>query len=66
MIFGYILVIVGALFFLQNVGFLPPISWHYIWPLLLIGWGVTIILGKGRKGIWCCFPHQTEEKDKAS
>ncbi len=66
MIFGYILVIVGDLFFLRTIGWLPGLSWDYIWPLLLVCWGLAIILGKGRRrGCWCCCaPYRKEGKEE--
>lgn len=65
MIFGYVLVILGCFFLLQNMGLLPGLAWDYLWPSLLIVWGLTIILGKGRRELWCCrLPYREEEKDK--
>ncbi len=41
MIIAYILIIIGALFFLKNTGILVW-SWSVVWPLVLIGFGVYI------------------------
>ena len=65
MIFGYALVIVGVYFLLKELGILPAISWDYIWPSLLILWGLTIIFRRDSKWLWrCCFPHRGEEEKK--
>ena len=65
MIFGYILVILGGLFLLDNLEVLPRKAWEYFWPLLLIVWGLSIIFGKGRRGLWnCCLPYRERDKEK--
>ncbi len=44
---GVILVVMGGLFLLENLGFLPRgiNVWEIFWPLLLIGLGVNALLG---------------------
>ena len=48
-LFPLLLIVVGALFFASNFGYLPPISARAVlslWPLLLVVWGVEIILAR--------------------
>ncbi len=45
---GLIILLVGALALLYTMGFVSPVFWHAIvpfWPILLILWGASIILG---------------------
>ncbi|KKU81613.1 MAG: hypothetical protein UY07_C0013G0002 [Parcubacteria group bacterium GW2011_GWA1_47_8] len=44
-IIGGILVLVGALMFLQNIGWIAEISWGLIWSLILILIGVKFLVG---------------------
>lgn len=41
---GAILIALGIYFLLANLNLLPPITWQVIWPAILIGLGVWIIL----------------------
>ena len=41
---GAILIALGVYFLLTNLNLLPPITWQVIWPAILIGLGVWIIL----------------------
>lgn len=43
---GGVLVIVGVLFLLANLGVLNNVDWDVIWPLLLIALGVWLILAR--------------------
>lgn len=45
---GIVIVIVGAMLLLVNLGFVARIPWHIIWPSALIGIGLFIILAKSR------------------
>ncbi len=45
---GLVVLLVGALALLYTMGFVSPVFWHAIvpfWPILLILWGASIILG---------------------
>ncbi len=42
-IFGSILIIIGAVAILDNLGFLPGGFWEFFWPALLIMLGVSFI-----------------------
>ncbi|HKW59134.1 MAG TPA: DUF5668 domain-containing protein [Candidatus Dormibacteraeota bacterium] len=43
---GGVLVIVGALFLLANLGLLSNLNWDVVWPLLLIAVGAWLLLGR--------------------
>ena len=56
MIIAFILITIGVIFFLKNVG-LITISWSLIWPLVLIGIGVYMAvviqnISEGWKKLW--------------
>lgn len=38
-----ILIVVGLLFLASNLGTLPPLTWHLLWPLVLILFGAWLI-----------------------
>ena len=48
-IFGIILLVVGALALLSNFTNLWWLQWHYLWPLILIIFGLAIIFGRQRR-----------------
>lgn len=45
---GLILLGLGAIFMARNLGWLFWFDWSLFWPLILIGLGVLILLGRGR------------------
>ena len=51
-VFGLVMLAIGLWFFAeQTLGLdLPPVSWSQIWPVILIGLGVWIVLGSMRRG----------------
>ena len=60
---GYAIVLIGVVFLLGNLGVLPVGAWDYIWPSLLIIWGIGII--RGRSGFWCVPPFDERESRPA-
>jgi hypothetical protein len=42
---GFILILVGALFLLSNLGLLPVDVWLVFWPLVLIAFGIWLLVG---------------------
>jgi hypothetical protein len=46
---GLLLVAVGVVFMLGNMGAFRFIDWHYIWPLVLIAVGVYLISQRSRR-----------------
>lgn len=51
MLLAYILIIVGALFFLKNAGIVSW-SWSVVWPLLLVGLGIYVAFVSRRIAGW--------------
>jgi len=49
---GVVIIMAGLLFLFQNVGYISNV-WHFVWPSLLILWGVSIIL-RPHRSYWCC------------
>ncbi len=47
-IFGVIIIVVGALLLLGNLGFLWWLRWGHLWPLLVVAIGVLIIVSARR------------------
>jgi len=65
MFMPWLLVILGVLFLLENLGFLPWLNWSIIWPLVLIAAGLYMMKKKCREGEYdCCnwFKDKKEEK----
>ena len=48
MAFGSMLVIVGAIFLLSSLGVIDDVSVADLWPLILIGLGLVIVLDRTR------------------
>jgi hypothetical protein len=46
---GLLLVAVGVVFLLGNMGAFRFIDWHYIWPLVLIALGVYLVAQRTRQ-----------------
>ena len=45
---GWLLVALGVVFLLGNVGVFRFIQWNYVWPLALIALGVFVVLQRSR------------------
>ncbi len=45
---GWLLVALGVVFLLANIGAFRGIPWNYLWPLALIALGVFIVLQRSR------------------
>jgi uncharacterized membrane protein len=52
MTFALLLVLIGLLFLLRNLG-LVVISWSIIWPIILIGVGLYIAVVSRKVSGWC-------------
>lgn len=46
---GWLLVALGAIFLLANVGVFRFIEWRYVWPLALIALGIFIVMQRSRQ-----------------
>jgi hypothetical protein len=51
MLFAFILIVIGIIFFLKNIG-LITINWSVIWPLLVVSFGVYIAIRIHRLSRW--------------
>jgi hypothetical protein len=49
---GLIIILIGTLFLLRNVGVLFDMDWGLIWPLIVILLGLSMLKTDGKKG-WC-------------
>lgn len=47
--FAYIVIAIGVIFLLSNVGAFRLIQWSYVWPVVLIGVGALLLIGRGRQ-----------------
>ncbi|MCI0530606.1 MAG: DUF5668 domain-containing protein [candidate division Zixibacteria bacterium] len=65
MIFGYILIIVGAVFLLNHLGVIDNKVWGIIWPLVLIAWGFAILTGWRKGKQWGCCWGGRQDKNTA-
>ena len=52
MIFGLILIIIGLVFLLQNLGYISGAAWSIIWPAILIIIGLGLILKRRDHGFF--------------
>ncbi len=66
MAFGVSLIIAGVAFLLHNLGILPYSPWGYIWPALLILWGLSVMRGGGRRLCFCCPAYVEEREEEAA
>lgn len=46
---GVLLVAVGAIFLLGNLGFFRGLDWKYVWPLVIIALGVYLVAQRTRR-----------------
>ncbi|MBL7156031.1 MAG: hypothetical protein ISS87_00305 [Candidatus Pacebacteria bacterium] len=53
MFFGIILLAIGAVLLLQNLGFISGNMWNILWPCLIIAMGLSVLLKK-KKWHSCC------------
>lgn len=52
MIFGLILIIIGLVFLLQNLGFVSEGAWSIIWPAVLILLGLALVFKRKNHGFF--------------
>ncbi len=46
MFFGLVILALGVLFLLQNLGVLYGDIWKYLWPVAIIALGISILIKK--------------------
>lgn len=65
--FGLVLVILGVFFLLKNAGIIDGNFWGYLWPILIIFLGLSVMdKDKKKKDNGCCFwwcNHKSKSKD---
>ncbi|WP_186462455.1 PspC domain-containing protein [Pedobacter suwonensis] len=69
---GLVLLVIGCFFLMREMDFIP--DWfslrnlfRYLWPLIFIALGISIIAKSKRKNDWAAFQHQQEaEKQKTA
>ncbi len=44
MFFGLLLVVIGAVFLLQNLGIVSGSVWNLIWPLIIMLFGISLLI----------------------
>jgi hypothetical protein len=49
MFLGFILIALGVLFLLQNIGILDQATWGIIWPILIIALGLSMVFKRGKR-----------------
>ena len=55
MILGIALIVIGAVFLLQNLGYISSGAWGIIWPVIIIAAGLSMICKKhGHCNCGCC------------
>ena len=52
MSFGLILIIIGSVFLIQNLGIIPAGAWSIIWPVILIVMGLGSLLKRKDQGFF--------------
>ncbi len=62
MFWGTLIIIVGIIILLKNLGIITTGVWSVLWPLLLIMFGVSLLTKKGRQGAY--FYSVTDKTDK--
>lgn len=65
--FGLILVIIGVFFLLKNAGIIDENFWGYLWPILIIFLGLSMVDKDKKKKenggcLWWC-NHKSKSKD---
>jgi len=71
MFFGLVLVIVGGILLLESMGVITGDAWRYIWPILIILLGLSILfkpfrskLFRGNKWGWDSNKDENKEENK--
>lgn len=65
MFFGLVLITIGIIFLLENMGVITGDAWKYIWPCLIILLGLSILIKpwRGRLFSWPKI-HSESKEDK--
>ena len=58
MFFAFALIIIGFLLILEKLGIITGDVWGWIWPILILVLGVSLLMKKNV----CCQPEEKKEK----
>lgn len=62
--FGIVLIVVGVVFLLQNLGYVTGEVWNVVWPAFIILIGISMILKKDKRITMSSSRASEEEKTK--
>lgn len=62
---GLIFVIVGVLMLLERMDIISGGLWDYLWPVVIIVFGVHL-MGKTKSGMWSCCSGKSKHHQKSS
>ncbi|HPW34446.1 MAG TPA: DUF5668 domain-containing protein [Candidatus Paceibacterota bacterium] len=51
MVWGIILIVLGVVFLLENMGIFSGAAWEFIWPIVLVGIGVWMVMRNKKDGV---------------
>lgn len=60
--FGVVLIVVGVVFLLQNLGYVTGDVWNVVWPAFIVLLGISVLLKKERKVYVSTEEKKDEEK----
>lgn len=64
MFWGSLIIVIGLIILLKNLGIITAGVWSILWPLLLIMFGVSLLTKKGRqKAYFYTIKDQTDKTD---
>lgn len=64
MFFGLIIVLIGVVFLLQNLGVITGDAWNYIWPVIIILIGLSMLFKPWRRKFFCWHERKREEREE--
>jgi uncharacterized membrane protein len=65
MFVGLIIIVIGLVLLMQNMGFVGPEIWNVIWPSLIILFGISLLMKRRRsEDHWDKIKKHFEEKSK--
>ncbi|MFH0923950.1 MAG: DUF5668 domain-containing protein [Candidatus Falkowbacteria bacterium] len=64
MLMPWLLIILGAIFLLENLNLIPGLNWSLIWPVLLILAGLYLLKKKGGDDCRAWFAGKKDEIKK--
>jgi len=49
MYIGFLLIVVGVLFLLKNLGIISGSFWEILWPIVVVFVGITMLFGRKKR-----------------